>query len=44
MLRLLVEFPILTFVCGHSGWNAPGAALKIAHAHPNLYLEWSSTW
>ena len=39
--RLLAEFPTLTFVCGHSGWDAPGAALKIALAHPNLYLETS---
>ena len=39
--RLLAEFPTLTFVCGHSGWDAPGAALKAALAHPNLYLETS---
>jgi len=39
--RLLAEFPTLTFVCGHSGWDAPGAALKAALTHPNLYLETS---
>lgn len=39
--RLLDEFPTLTFVCGHSGWDAPGAALKAALSHPNLYLETS---
>ena len=39
--RLLSEFPTLTFVCGHSGWDAPGAALKAALAHPNLFLETS---
>lgn len=39
--RLLSEFPTLTFVCGHSGWDAPRAALKAALAHPNLYLETS---
>ena len=41
MLRLLAGFPTLTFVCGHSGWDAPGAALRAALAHPNLYLETS---
>ena len=39
--RLLSEFPALTFVCGHSGWDAPGAALQAALAYPNLYLETS---
>ena len=39
--RLLAEFPTLTFVCGHAGWDAPRAALKAALAHPNLYLETS---
>ena len=39
--RLLSEFPTLTFVCGHSGWDAPGAALQAALAYPNLYLETS---
>ena len=39
--RLLSEFPALTFVCGHSGWDAPGAALKAALAFPSLYLETS---
>ena len=39
--RLLAEFPTLTFVCGHSGWDTPGAALKAALSHPNLYLETS---
>ena len=39
--RLLTGFPSLTFVCGHSGWDAPGAALRAALAHPNLYLETS---
>ncbi len=39
--RLLSEFPGLTFVCGHSGWDAPGAALQAALAYPNLYLETS---
>jgi len=39
--RLLSEFPTLTFVCGHSGWDAPRAALKAALAHPNLFLETS---
>lgn len=39
--RLLAEFPVLIFVCGHSGWDAPGAALKAALAYPNLYLETS---
>lgn len=41
LLRLLAEFPALTFVCGHSGWDAPGAALQAALAYPNLYLETS---
>ncbi len=39
--RLLAEFPTLTFVCGHSGWDAPRAALRAALANPNLYLETS---
>ncbi len=39
--RLLETFPTLTFICGHSGWDAPRAALKAALAHPNLYLETS---
>lgn len=39
--RLLSEFPALTLVCGHSGWDAPGAALGAARAYPNLYLETS---
>lgn len=39
--RLLAEFPTLTFVCGHSGWDTPRAALRAALAHPNLYLETS---
>ena len=39
--RLLSAFPTLTFVCGHSGWDAPRVALKAALAHPNLYLETS---
>ena len=41
LLRLLAEFPTLTFVCGHAGWDAPGAALKAALSHPNLFLETS---
>ncbi len=41
LVRLLSRFPALTFVCGHSGWDAPGAALKAALGHPNLYLETS---
>ncbi len=41
ILRLLAQFPMLTFVCGHSGWDAPGAALKAALTHSNLYLETS---
>jgi len=41
LTRLLTEFPALTFVCGHAGWDAPGAALKAAAVHPNLYLETS---
>lgn len=39
--RLLADFPQLTFVCGHSGWDSPRAALRAALAHPNLYLETS---
>jgi predicted TIM-barrel fold metal-dependent hydrolase len=39
--HLLAEFPTLTFVCGHSGWDAPRAALKAALAYPNLFLETS---
>lgn len=39
--KLLATFPTLTFVCGHSGWDAPQAALKAALAHPNLFLETS---
>ena len=39
--RLLAGFPMLTLVCGHSGWDTPGAALKAALAYPNLYLETS---
>ena len=39
--RLLADFPQITFVCGHSGWDAPRAALRAALAHPNLYLETS---
>lgn len=38
---LLGQFPNLTFVCGHSGWDAPRAALRAALAHPNLFLETS---
>ena len=38
---LLAEFPTLTFVCGHSGWDSPRAALKAALSHSNLYLETS---
>ncbi|MBV9849220.1 MAG: amidohydrolase family protein [Armatimonadetes bacterium] len=39
--RLLRQFPTLTFVCGHAGWDAPRAALRAALGHPNLYLETS---
>ncbi len=39
--RLLNEFPTITFVCGHAGWDTPRAALKAALTHPNLYLETS---
>ena len=39
--RLLSAFPTVIFVCGHAGWDAPSAALRAAHAHPNLYLETS---
>lgn len=39
--RLLADFPQLTFVCGHSGWDSPRAALRSALAHPNLLLETS---
>ena len=39
--RLLSTFPTLTFVCGHSGWDAPQAALRAALTHPNLLLETS---
>ena len=41
LLRLLSEFPSLTFVCGHAGWDVPRAALKAALAYPGLYLETS---
>ena len=41
LAHLLSEFPTLTLVCGHAGWDAPGAALKAAADHPNLYLETS---
>ena len=39
--RLLDEFPTVTFVCGHAGWDGPRAALRAALGHPNLYLETS---
>lgn len=39
--RLLADFPTLTFVCGHAGWDAPRAALRAALGHPNLMLETS---
>ena len=39
--RLLAQFPSLTFVCGHAGWETPRAALKAALTYPNLYLETS---
>lgn len=39
--RLLSEFPTLTFVCGHCGWDAPRAALRAALKAPNLMLETS---
>ena len=38
---LLREFPSVTFVCGHAGWDAPRAALKAALGAPNLLLETS---
>lgn len=41
MDRFLDQFPELTFVCGHCGWNEPSAALRSARRHPNLYLETS---
>ena len=41
LMRLLDTFPTLNFVCGHAGWDAPGAALRAALAHPHLYLETS---
>ncbi len=41
-LRAMVaSFPMLTFVCGHSGWNRPGAVCRIAKHAPNLWLETS---
>jgi predicted TIM-barrel fold metal-dependent hydrolase len=39
--RLLSEFPQITFICGHAGWDAPRAALRAALAAPNLFLETS---
>lgn len=39
--RLLRDFPTLTFVCGHAGWDAPRAALRAALGAPNLFLETS---
>ena len=39
--KLLGDFPEITFVCGHAGWENPDAALRCAHLHPNLYLETS---
>jgi predicted TIM-barrel fold metal-dependent hydrolase len=39
--RLLREFPTLTFVCGHAGWDSPRAALKAALGAANLFLETS---
>lgn len=39
--RLLSQFPGITFVCGHAGWDAPRAALRAALGYPNLYLETS---
>jgi predicted TIM-barrel fold metal-dependent hydrolase len=39
--KLLDKFPDINFVCGHSGWDAPRAALRAALNHPNLYLETS---
>lgn len=41
MDRFLDEFPTLTFICGHCGWNEPSAALRSARRHPNLLLETS---
>jgi hypothetical protein len=41
LLKLVTDFPTLTFVCGHAGWDHPKAALKAALKHPNLYLETS---
>ena len=39
--RLLSQFPTVTFVCGHAGWDAPRAALRAALGHSNLLLETS---
>lgn len=39
--RLLAQFPTLTFVCGHAGWDAPRVALRAALMYPNLLLETS---
>jgi predicted TIM-barrel fold metal-dependent hydrolase len=41
MDRFLDEFPTLTFICGHCGWNEPSAALRAARRHENLWLETS---
>ena len=38
---LLERYPHLTFICGHSGWDAPKAAVRAALKHNNLYLETS---
>ena len=41
-LRAMVAaFPTLIFVCGHSGYNRPGAVCQIARNAKNLYLETS---
>lgn len=39
--QLVRSFPEIKFICGHSGWDNPKAALKAALACPNLYLETS---
>lgn len=39
--RLLDQFPGLTFVCGHAGWDAPHAALRAALRFDNVMLETS---
>jgi len=41
LLELVVDFPSITFICGHAGWDRPKAALKAALKHSNLYLETS---